>query len=145
MNGKRIGLGLILSGISYAVWQLFNATSKLQFGDIKLKNKQFQLTGLHLTFVFPITNTSTKVALQYDGFDGQLVYGSHRLATINTSEKYILKPKKSVTTTVVVVVKFFELGAIVNMVKSQDFLNAAFIEGNIKSEGLNFPVKQKIF
>lgn len=145
MNRVRLGLAILVSGIAYGAYQLFGATSKLQFGKLKLTGKKFTLSGLELDFIFPIVNTDKKTSLPFDGFNGAMVYGTHKLAAINITEKYVLKANSTVNTSVKVVIDYFSLGAeIVNIIKTQDFLNAAYVEGIIKSAGLKFKTKTKI-
>ena len=145
MNGKKIGIGLIIAAFGYVGYTLFGASKKLQFGAIKLKGKTLKLDGLHLTLLFPITNTDKDTSLPFDGFNGGLFYGTTQLATLSIPQKLTLAKNSTKDLTVEMHISFFELGAnILSLVKSGDFLNAAFIKGNIKSGGLTFAVNQKI-
>lgn len=145
MNRKYIGLAAIAGGIGYGLYSLFAASSKLQFGKITFKSKSVNLTGVHILLNFPITNTDKKTSLPFDGFTGALNYGTFELAKINIVDKLSITKNSTVNLTVKVDVSFLKLGAeIVSIVQSGNFLNALYINGILKSGGLNVAVKQKV-
>ena len=145
MNGKKVGIGLIVAAVGYVGYTLFGATKKLQFGAIKLKNKQIKLDGLYLSFVISITNNDKDTSLPFDGFNGGLFYGTTKLSTISMSNKHIISKNSTKNVSFDLFISWFGIASdILSFIKSGDFLNAAFVKGKIKSGGLFFDVNQKI-
>jgi Late embryogenesis abundant protein len=147
MNSKNIGLSVLVAGIGYGIYNVFMASSKLQFGDIKLKGKPvINLTGVHIYLNLPITNPDKKTSLPFDGFVGALWYGTHKLAAINIADKISIKANSTVNLTVKIDVAFLGLGAqIVEIISGGDYLNALFVKGVISSGSLKSTVSQKVF
>ena len=145
MNNKKLGFGLIFAAIGYAVYSLVNAATKLQFGQIQLTQKRIQFNGLHLTLNFPIVNNDRKTSLPFNGFKGQLLYGTSELAKITIPQTLVIQANSTVNLLVNVDINFLDLGVnLLALIRSGDWLNAAYIVGNIKSAGVLFPVRQKI-
>ena len=143
-NGKKIGIALIVSGLGFIGFKLFKAAKGLEFDKIRFVSKQISLRGITVNLVFPIKNNES-TTLPFDGFDGSLRYGSHKLATITMPKGNSIEAKKTVEHAVEIRILFLELlGEVLSIVKTGDFLNAATIEGDIKSLGLKFSQKQKI-
>ena len=149
MNTKQIGIGIVIGGIVFGISKLFGASKKLQFGQIKIRDKRFYLslqkTGVDIVLSCPVVNP-TKTALPYSGFDGAINYGKIKLATVSDSRSFTVAKESTTNFSFTIFINFFQLGGqIIEAIKSGDFLNAAYLQGNIKSGSLKIPIKQKIF
>ena len=137
-------VALIVSAFAFVGFKLFKAAKGLQFEKIRFVSKKTTLSGISINLIFPIKNNED-TTLPFDGFDGGLFYGIHKLATITMPKGSDIDAKKTVEHAIEIRILFLELFVeIISIVKTGDFLNAATIEGDIKSMGLKFSQKQKI-
>jgi hypothetical protein len=143
MNTGRLAIGVIIAAVAGVCYTLFKATSQLEFGSIKMIGKpKFSLTGVEIMLSMSLKNNS-KTALPFDSYAGALMYGSHKIAVIQITEKQVVKPKVVMLLPVRIKIGWLEVaGEVKSMIQSADFLNGLFITGSIKSAGVSFPVQK---
>lgn len=149
MNRRILGITAVLGVIGFAAAKLLGASKKLQFGQMKIRDKKFHVSlsklGVTLIIGTTITNNSD-TSLPYNGFDGSITYGKIDLASIIDTRSLMIKSKSETDMTFTVFIDFLKLGGqVVTAIKSGDFLNACYVVGNIKSAGVKFAVKSKVF
>jgi len=144
---RKLLIGGLFAGIGYGLYKIASNAGQLQYGSLKLQKTSYQpLTTFVFHLLFPITNP-TKTVFPFKGIEGAVWYGKTKLANIqlDTTETIVLKTGKTVNVPIKVVIDVLELsGDLQKLVRSGEFLNAAWVKGTIKSD-LNFPFEVKIY
>ena len=145
MNPVKVILGMAAAAVAVVGYTLSQTASKLQMGSVKLDKINLHLLYVEVYLTLPITNPTGK-NVRFDGFDGGLVYGSHKLGSIKIAKNQVLKAKQTVNVSVVMEVRFLEVGLeVAAAIKNKDFINNLFIIGTIKSQLGKVRIKNKVF
>lgn len=134
------GLGLFLFVRSWAS----RAAEQLSVKGIRARLKDTTFSSTRIEILLDLHN-DTGVSVPVEGFQGYLLYGSTRLAPLEIKDPIVIQTGQQVTVVLNAHLQYTQLGLnILELIQSGQFLNRLYVEGILRTGGINVPVSKNI-
>jgi LEA14-like dessication related protein len=140
---------LAIIGIGAFAYWLFTSASNHITNNLSLVKATFSFGSISLGGIPVKVNlhvqNKTSIALPLDAFKGSITDGSNNLANVNVNHSTIVEPNQISIITVDSFLNFLQAGtAIVDRIKSGEYLRGLRIKGWMTVKGIDIPIDKDI-